>query len=200
MKISQVSAAVLVAAVVSALGSAASAQSPGAPPTGPVLPGICVLSKDRMILGSAVGKYVLNRLDQLSAQASAELTSEQSAIQNDAKTLQGQQASLPAEQFQQRGALLNQREGALQRKYQLIQRELSATHDKALAHIGAEVDPIVRQVFVQRGCSLLLDGAALIYPPAPGMDVTEAVVHGLDAKIQQFPFDREQISEGAQAQ
>jgi Skp family chaperone for outer membrane proteins len=195
MNISQFGAVVLAAAATTALASAASAQTtPTPPPAGPALPGICVLSKDRMIFGSVVGKYIVSRLDQLKAQADAELNSENTAIVNDAKTLEGQQATLPPDQYQQRGALINQRVAALQRKAQMRSREITATQDKAFSHISVEVDPIIRQVFTQHSCSLLFDGAALIYP-APAMDVTDAVIHGMDGKIQQFPFDREHLDQ-----
>jgi outer membrane protein len=54
------------------------------------------------------------------------------------------------------------------------------------------MDPVVRQVFAQRSCSVLLDGNALVYP-APAMDITSAVIAGLNAKVQTFSFDREHI-------
>lgn len=195
MNISQFGAVVLAAVAATALAPVANAQTqPAPPPAGPALPGVCVLSKDRMIFGSVVGKYIVSRLDQLKAQADAELSSENTAIANDAKTLEGQQATLPADQFQQRGGLINQRIAALQRKAQLRSREISATQDKALGRISTEVDPIIRQVFAQHACSLLFDGAALVYS-APAMDVTDAVIHGMDAKIQSFPFDREHLDQ-----
>lgn len=195
MNISQFGAVVLAAAAAAALAPAANAQTaPAPPPSGPALPGVCVLSKDRMIFGSVVGKYVVSRLDQLKAQADAELNSENTTIVNDAKTLEGQQATLPVDQYQQRAGLINQRVAALQRKAQLRNREIGATQEKAFNRIATEVDPIIRQVFTQRSCSLLLDGVALIYP-APAMDVTDAVIRSMDGKLQQFPFDREHLDQ-----
>lgn len=198
MNIMQLRGAVVTAAALTVLASTASAQTPAPTPAGPALPGVCILSKDKMIFGSVVGKYVVSRLDQLKAQADAELNSENASIVNDAKTLEGQQASLPADQYQQRGGLINQRINALQRKAQLRSREISATQEKAFSHISTEVDPIIRGVFVQRSCSVLLDGAALIYP-APAMDVTDAVIRGMDSKLQQFPFDREHLDQQTDA-
>ena len=54
-------------------------------------------------------------------------------------------------------------------------------------------------MFRQRNCTVLLDAnAALI--AAQSMDLTPAVVEGLNAKITQFTFDREHIDANAAAQ
>jgi outer membrane protein len=58
---------------------------------------------------------------------------------------------------------------------------------------------VVRQVFAQRSCSVLLNENSLVYP-APAMDITPQVVQGLNAKIQSFPFDREHIDPSAVSQ
>jgi len=181
------------------LATAAAAQSsasatPPAPPTGPALPGVCVLSNEGVVYGSTVGKAVIARLNQLGAQTDAELSGEQTSIQNDAKALEAQRSSLSSDQFQQRGAAINQRAANLQRLAQQRQREMAATQEKALARIGTEADPIVRQVFAQRSCSLLFNGAALVFP-APAMDITPQVVQGLNGRIQSFSFDREHLDQ-----
>ena len=73
---------------------------------------------------------------------------------------------------------------------------MQATQEKALQTFGSNMDPIVRQVFVQRSCSVLLNENSLLYP-APNMDITPQVVQGLNAKIQSFPFDREHLDQAA---
>lgn len=168
----------------------ATAQNP--PPQGPALPGVCVLSKEGAVYASAVGKAMLTRLDQLSSQADAEIKGQQSSLQNDAKALEGQKATLPADQYQQRGQALQVRLNDLQKTAQLRNAEMQLTQKKALQTFGGYMDPVVRQVFAQRSCSLLFDGNALIYP-APAMDITPAVIQDLNSKVQSFPFDREHI-------
>jgi Skp family chaperone for outer membrane proteins len=200
MKI-KIIAAALVASVVST--TAAAAQTPAAAPavTGPAIPGLCVLSNDYVLGASAVGKFVINRLQQLKAQVDAELNSEGTALQTDAKALDAQRSSLSADQYDQRGAQLQIRERELQRKAQLRQRELQATQDKAFNNVAQQAEPIVRQVIVERNCSVLLNGAAVVVA-AQSMDVSPTVVQRLDGKIQQFAFDREHLdaTTGAPAQ
>jgi len=203
MKTNQFGVAATTAALALSLATGAMAQAarpagaaPAAPnfPTGAPLAGVCILSNEGVIYASTVGQYTIGRLKQLSAQVDAELNGEQTQIQTDAKALEAQRGKIAEAQFQQQGQQIQLRAQALQRKAQLRQREISATQEKALQRIGQEAEPIVRQVFVQRSCSVLLSGQALVYP-APSMDITPAVVQGLNAKIQQFPFDREHLDQ-----
>jgi Skp family chaperone for outer membrane proteins len=171
---------------------AAPAASQTPPPQGPALPGVCVLSKEGAVYASTVGKAMLARLDQLNSQADAEIKGQQTSLQTDAKTLESQKATLPADQYQQRGQALQVRLNELQKTAQLRNAEMQLTQKKALQTFGTYMDPVVRQVFAQRNCSLLFDGNALIYP-APAMDITPAVIQDLNGKVQSFPFDREHI-------
>jgi Skp family chaperone for outer membrane proteins len=173
----------------------ATAQTP--PPVGAPLPGICVLSIDQAIYTSTVGKAMVQRLSQLDSQAGSEVKDEQTAVQADAKTLEAQRPNLTPDQYQQRGGQLQARWDAAQRKGQIRQQELQLTEEKAQQRFNTEMDPIVRQIFVQRSCSILINARSLIYP-TPAMDITQQVVQGLNARIQSFPFDREHLDIPAQ--
>jgi len=182
---------------------AAAKTAPAAPApitltTGPAIAGVCIYSGDRAILSSTVGKFVLTRIQTIEAQANAELTAEKNAIVADGKVLEGQRATLPQEQLEQKALQLNQRGQALQRKAQQRGREIEATQQKALSRINDELQPIVRDVFQQRVCSLLLDANSVMLAN-PAMDITEAAVVKLNAKITQFAFERERL-EAAPAQ
>jgi outer membrane protein len=197
MKIKTIAAALLAAGVLSGAwtASALAQGAASAPPpiaTGPALPGICVLNNDYILGGSAVGKFVISRLGQLKAQVDAELNSEGTTLQADAKALDAQRSSISADQYDQKLAALQVRDRELQRQAQLRQRELQATQEKAFSTIGQQADPIIRQVVGERNCSVLLNGAAVVVAN-PAMDLSPLVVQRLDAKIQQFAFDREHL-------
>lgn len=198
------------AVAVLAAGSVAFAQAQPAAPTapaaaaqpaiaqGPAIPGLCTVSVDAAIGGSTVGNYVVTRMQQLGAQANAELNGEKTTLDNDAKTLEGQRASLDQNTLEQRASALQVRFNALQRKADQRDRELQATQQKALGRVATEMEPILRQVYQQQKCSLLIErGAVIIANPA--MDITQAVVTGLNAKITQFAFDRERLDAPAPA-
>ncbi|WP_340645808.1 OmpH family outer membrane protein [Phenylobacterium sp.] len=199
MTIKNIVAATCVAAL-SLTASSAFAQAASAPVTshGPAIPGVCVMSIEGVIGGSTVGKYVQTRLQQIAAQVGAEMKSEETTLQNDAKTLDGQKATLDQGAFEKRAADLQVRANAYQRKSQLRERELQATQQKALGRVGQELDPIIRQVYQQRQCSILLQRDALVIAN-PAMDISPSMTTALNAKITQFAFDRERLDQQAAA-
>ena len=187
------------AAVLLAAPAQAQAQAAAPPVThGAPLTGICILSLDGAIGSSTVGKYVQTRLQQISQQVQTELTAEQTALQNEAKTLDAQKASLDQGSFDQKNASLQVRANALQRKAQIRERELQATQQKALGRVGQELEPVIRGSYQQARCSLLIQRDAVILAN-PAMDITPQVITGLNAKITQFAFDRERLDQAATA-
>jgi len=200
MTFKHIVAASIVGASALALGSSALAQAPAAAAApamaqGPAIPGMCIVSPEGVVGGSTVGRYVNTRLQQIVQQVQAELGGENTAIENEAKALDGQRATLDATTFEQRGSALQVRNNALQRKAQLREREVQATEQKALARISQEMEPIIRTVYQQQHCSVLLQRSAVVIAN-PAMDITPAVTAGLNAKITQFAFDRERLDQG----
>ena len=184
-----------------AFAQAAQPAQPAAPalPQGAPIAGMCVMSVEGVIGSSTVGRYVQTRLQQIAQQVNAELTAEQTAIQNEDRTLTGQRASLDANTFEQRAAALQVRANALQRKAQLREREVQVTEQKALNRVGTEMEPLIRQAYQQKQCSVLLNRSSVLLPPNPAMDITPQVVTALNAKITQFAFDRERLDQQATA-
>lgn len=191
-------AAILASAPVTAFAQAAAPAAAAAPAVthGPAITGVCVISLEGAIASSTVGKYVQTRLQQIATQVQAELKAEETTIQNDAKALDGQRASLDANTFETRGSAIQVRANALNRKAQLRDRELQATQQKALGRVGQELDPIIRQVYQQRQCSMLLNRDAIVLAN-PAMDISQPVVTALNGKITQFNFDRERLDTAA---
>ncbi len=201
MTIKALVAATCVAAITASMSTAAFAQAaaPAAAPAvshGPALPGVCVISLEGAITGSTVGQYVQTRLQQIATQVQAELKAEDTALQNEAKTLEGQRASLDQKTFETRATALQNKANTFQRKAQQRERELGATQQKALGRVGQKLDPIIRQVYQQRQCSLLLNRDSVVLAN-PAMDISQPVITALNAKITQFNFDRERLDQAA---
>jgi outer membrane protein len=190
--------ATCVAAFTMSAASAAFAQAaaPAAPQIthGPALNNVCIVSIEGAIGGSSVGKYVDTRMQQIIAQVNAELNAEKTSLDNDAKALDAQRATVDQSTLEKRASDLQVRANALQRKAQLRDREVQATEQKALARIGQELDPLIRQIYQQRNCSVLFQRSALVIAN-PSMDVTPAVIQALNTKITQFAFDRERLDQ-----
>ncbi|HQN52121.1 MAG TPA: OmpH family outer membrane protein, partial [Phenylobacterium sp.] len=175
------------------------AAAPAPIAQGPAIPGICVMSLDAAIGSSTVGKYVQTRLGQISTQVQSEVNGEQTQIANDAKAIDAKRATLDQATFDKQSADIQLRANALNRKAQLRERELQATQQKALGRIAQELDPVVRAAYQQAKCSILISRDAVIVAPNPSMDITPAVITGLNAKITQFTFDRERLDQPAPA-
>lgn len=198
-----VAAAALAAATVAAAQQApAAAARPAAPAAGaqvshgPALNNVCVVSIEGAIGGSTVGKYVDTRIQQIVSQVNAELNAERTGIETEARTLEGQRASMDQSTLEKRAADLQVRGNALQRKAQLRDREVAATEQKAIARVGQELEPLLRQIYQQRQCSILIQRSALVIAN-PQMDITPQVVTALNGKITQFAFDRERLDQQA---
>jgi outer membrane protein len=194
-------AAAIAAVSTLALSSSALAQAAAAPPPvtqGPAVPGVCIISIEGAVAGSTVGKYVDTRLQQIVQQVQAELGGERTAIENEARTLDSQRGALDQNTLEQRGAALQVRNNALQRKAQQREREVQATEQKALARVGDEMEPLIRQAYQQKNCSVLLQRTAVVIAN-PAMDITPQVVAALNTKITQFAFDRERLDQALAA-
>jgi Skp family chaperone for outer membrane proteins len=186
-------------AITALLASSSTAAPVAARPTaaapvaqGPAIPGVCILSVNQAITTSTVGRYVSDRMNQIVAQVKAELTPEDTAIATDGRALEAQRTTLAAAAFQTRAQELQNRVNALRQKADLRQREVQATEQKSLNRIAQELDPIARQLYAQHRCSMLVNKEAVMIAN-PEMDITTQAVAGLNARIQQFAFDREHL-------
>lgn len=174
------------------------ATAPAAPAVnhGPPIAGLCVISVEAAIGGSAVGRHVQTRLQQLLTQVNAELNGERTTLENDARTLEGQRATLDQNTLEQRAAALQVRGNALQRKAQQREREIQVTEQKAYGRVGEEMEPLIRQAYQARSCSILVNRNSVVLA-SPALDLTPQVVTALNAKITQFAFDRERLDQNA---
>jgi Skp family chaperone for outer membrane proteins len=184
-----------------AFSTSALAQAPVAaaqPSPGPLIAGVCLYSNERAIATSAVGQSVVKRLKELAASADAELGAERSQLQTEQASFEAQRSSLSQDQMDQRALAFKQHVEAFQRKSQQRAQELQATQNKQLEVIAVQVDPLLKQVYTERNCGLLLNANA-VYGGNPQMDVTQLVITKLNSKMTTLSFDREHLDQQAQA-
>jgi len=180
----------------------AAASAPAAAPAnavpGPPIAGVCAYNNERAVRNSLVGRAADARLGQLQAQAGAELSAQQTSLQNDAKALEAKRASLTQAQLQQQAAPLQARAQQLNQTAQVRQREMELTTQKALQQIYTQIQPIVQSISAQRNCSILLSGESVL-SVNPAMDLTPAVVEQLNTRMSTISFDREHLPAQAAA-
>lgn len=164
-------------------------QPASQPLGGPVVAGVCLLSREAIFANAAIGKAASTRLQELTRTAQAEIDQQRTPIETEAKALEGQPDNA---QNKQKREQLAQRWQTLQRQAAHNGREIEATRAKALERIAGETQPIIAQVYGQKKCGLLFDRGATLGGNFAN-DLTADVVRGLDAKIQTITFERERL-------
>ena len=191
-------AALAMASSAFAQAAAPAAAAPAAPPVthGAPIAGVCIFSSQRAVATSQVGRAVDARLKTIIAQVNAELTSERTALDAEAKALDAKRGTLDQSTLEQQASALQVRANAWQRKGQLRQREVEATEQKQLARVYQELDPAIRQAYQGKTCSILIERESVLLGN-PAMDITDAVVTAVDARIKTLTFDRERLDQAA---
>ena len=159
---------------------------------GPLIPGVCVLSRDGVLANAKVGQAVTARLRVLAQEAQAEINAERQPLEAEFTALQAESAKLTLAQRQAREQALTTRLQPVQAKATLRGQEIEATRTKALQRVSAEILPVVVTAYGQRKCGLLIDRTAVIGGNM-GNDLTQAVIQGLDARISTMTFNRETL-------
>src|SRR5690606_36306693 len=176
-------------ALASLTASAALAQSQGPANPGPAIPGVCVYFNQRVLAQSTVGQAVQARMEQLAQEVQGELQPYATAIQTEAQAVQQGQATIPADQ-------MNQRRQQLQQRIQEAQ-QLEATRDNELRYTLAEqrrkiseaIEPLLVAVYQEKGCGIMLD-REIVFIMNPAMDVTDTVIQRLNAQLPTLSFNR----------
>ncbi|QYC10702.1 OmpH family outer membrane protein [Brevundimonas nasdae] len=192
------SAAVIVAmpAVASAqtIGGARQAVTPAPAQSqslgGPVIPGVCLLSREAVFANAAVGRVATARLAELTQAAQAEIDAERAPIEAAARALEGQPET---DQLRAQAQTLSQQWQALQQKATHNGQEIEATRMVVMERIANEAQPIIAQVYAEHQCGLLFDRASALGGNFAN-DLTAGVVTALDARISTISFDREPLS------
>jgi outer membrane protein len=167
--------------------AASAAQRPAATPSnpGPAIAGVCVVDGAVAISSSAAGQAATNRLRQLGQQVEAELTAQRGPLTTEANRIQ----ALPEAQRAAPTQAISPRVQAFQRLGQQRQQELALTQQRAIQQIEAQLQTVISQLYVQRGCGLLIDRSAVVYSN-PAIDLTPAAITALNARMPTITFDR----------
>ncbi|GLQ45895.1 hypothetical protein GCM10007862_09460 [Dyella lipolytica] len=158
------------------------------PLDGPVVAGVCVLSREAIFANAKVGQAASDRLKQLAQQAQAGIDTERKPIEADLQTYRAQAASLSADQRQSREQALTQRMQTVQADQALRSRELEATRTQAMQQIAQYAQPVINNAYHSKNCGLLLDRNSVLGGNMAN-DLTAAVVQGLDAKVTTISFN-----------
>lgn len=174
----------------------AAAAKPQAGLGGPVIPGVCLMSREAVLVNSTVGKAATTRLQELAVAAEAEVETQRKPLEIEATALQKDQAKLTAEQRTQRQQALAQKLQTVQALADQRNREIEVTRQKVLDRISGEVQTVIASVYKARNCGLLVDRNSVLGGNLAN-DLTAPVVEGLNAKMSTISFEREVLPTAA---
>jgi Skp family chaperone for outer membrane proteins len=193
MRIDRTLMALAAVALVGVPGAAVHAQTGASMPmNGPVVAGVCYLSREAIFANAKVGQAAALRLKQLTEQAQSEIDAERKPLDADVQAYRAKAASLSADQRQAQEQALSQRLQSIQADQQTKGRQLDATRAKALNQIAVEAQPVIVNAYNSKNCGLLLDRNAVLGGNMTN-DLTPAVVQALDAKVTTISFNLEPV-------
>lgn len=176
-------------AVLAISATAATAQTQAPQNPGPVIPGVCVFHNARLLAQSTAGQSLQSGMQALTQQVRTELQPYSDSITSELQAIQSAGQTIPQGEQQQRVQALQQRVNELQELEQTRQVELAYTQQQQMLAIATAVDPIIVQVYQERGCGLLVDRES-VYLLNPAMDITEVVVQRLNQALPSLSFGR----------
>ena len=180
-------------AVLAALASAALATGALGQSFGPPTPGVCFLSKERVLDQSNAGAAANQRIEGLRQAIEQELSGERSAIAGDASVLQIQKPVIDVAVYQQRAGALALRQQAFQTLETTRNDQLSRTRADVTAKLIHEMAPVLASVLAEHKCSAVLESSGA-YAFNPAMDLTTEVIGIMNNRLPSFPFDLEPVS------
>jgi Skp family chaperone for outer membrane proteins len=163
----------------------ARAQTFGAP-----TPGVCFLSKARVLDQSNAGAAANQRIAGLRQAVEQELSGERAAIAADANVLQIQKPVIDIAIYQQRAGALALREQAFQTLENTREDQLARTRADVTAQLIRQLAPILAAVLSEHRCSAVLESSDA-YAFNPAMDLTAEVIRQMNARLPAFPFNLE---------
>ncbi|WP_292020612.1 MULTISPECIES: OmpH family outer membrane protein [unclassified Brevundimonas] len=190
-------AATALPAAAQTIGGSGQSQSQQSQPQsqslgGPLIPGVCLLSREAVFANAAVGRAASARLQELTQAAQTEVDSQRAPIEADAQAFEREAAGLSEARRDERRQALAQRIQVLQQQAAHNSREIEATRAKVLEQIANAAQPVIAQVYASKACGLLFDRATALGGNF-GNDLTAEVVAALDARMSTIAFDRERL-------
>jgi len=160
---------------------------------GPVIPGVCLLSREAVFANATAGKAASARLQDLAAVAQTEIETERQPLEAELRALESQPDNAAR---RQRAETLAGQWQTLQQKAAHASQEVEATRVKAMERIANEAQPAIAQVYAAKACGLLLDRNSALGGNFAN-DLTAEVVQALDARLSTITFERERLPQAA---
>jgi len=188
---------VLISSAARAAGEAQPAAAPApavasSAPVGPLIAGVCLLSRQDIVTRSKVGAAATARVNALQHAAQTEFDNEKSRLEARAAALRAKRPTSAAmqAQMQAQGQALNREAQQMQERASVRSRQLEATHKAAVDRVLLAADPYLDHAYAAHSCGLLFDKEVLISGNM-GNDLTPEILAAMDAKVAPLTIELE---------
>jgi len=166
--------------------SSAEAQSAGNAPV------ILTISRAQLIQQSKAGKGIPDKAEKVRESIQRELESEAEKLTKEIEDFQKNSSLMSEEVRQQKQQeLMGRQQYGLPQQAQIMERAFGTAVQQAQAKILVESQPIIADIIKNRGATIVLDSADVMYA-ATDTDITQEVLSALDRKLDDVEV--EQIS------
>lgn len=153
---------------------------------GPVVQGMCMISREAIFANAKAGVSATEQLQRLTTQAQEEFNAEQGRVNAELQSLGLLGNPVQESQLNERQRAGLKTHQAFQQKVAERSRQIEQARVAALQRISGEAQPIIAQVYTRHACGLLLDRNVVLGGNMAN-DLTAEVVQALDAKITTVP-------------
>lgn len=176
-------------AIGSALNGSAEAQGAQKPPV------ILIVDRAALVGQSKAGKTIPDQAESVRDSVAKELEAEAEKLRKDIESFQ-QNASLMSDEVRQQTEqeLAIRQQVGLPQRAQIMEQAFAAAVQNAQAKVLVESQPILREIVDERGATVLLDRAAVMYA-APETDITQEVIAELDKKMSTVEVQKISLAE-----
>lgn len=150
--------------------------------------GVCMLSRGAVLTDSKVGQVASTRLKQLAQQANGQLQAKSKPLDADVKKFRAGAKGMTEANRESQQKALQQRMQSLQRQAQQMKARVQITRSDVTKRIAAQLDPLVANVYKQRGCGILLDRDDVLGGNNRN-DLTAAAISALNQKMSTISFN-----------
>ncbi|MEO0881758.1 MAG: OmpH family outer membrane protein [Pseudomonadota bacterium] len=161
---------------------------------------IIVVNQARIAAESAAGQDLQRKLQAIGQTMQSELTPEASALETEGRALQSRTANMSQEAIAADPELVSlvqafaQKQQALAVRQQVARQELALTEQNAVGELSRVLQPVLQQVFTERGADIMLDRAVVAFA-GPSVDVTDDVIAKLNAATTTINVTRARLPE-----
>lgn len=145
-------------------------------------PVIIIVDVQQILRDSLVAKNVQTQMTQRTDRYTKAVTEQENELRRTQDTLERQRNVLSADDFNTKMREFQQRYDALDHGVQVTRQALQQAYNDAMTKVENTALQIIADIAAERKANLVVTKAAVLFE-APGLDITQEVIHRLDAKL-----------------